>query len=192
MRGHVCRSVLGGRLTQGEAPWLFRRVPGKEEEERRFCCTPPFPLWPTLREARLSCSRAGWALQEVPKKTGENISSGLHDQRQHRKGAERHRVPNSGGVPCLSAPVCTCLGRSMLQCPLHPQPDSALRTALTIPQCPNFSSLMPSFLLAPSLHTRLHCARVPPYRCGDTQSEPLEVALSLKPISPLRGGDIVT
>lgn len=35
------RSVLGGRLTQGEAPWLFRRVPGKEEEERRFCCTPP-------------------------------------------------------------------------------------------------------------------------------------------------------
>lgn len=169
--------MLGERLTQDETlACIFHRVPGKEEEERRFFCSTLLPTAANSPEI-IFIPLQGWG---VPSrkflKSWRNISHGFHGARQHRKEAGGHRIPTQEGTSPVFTPG-TSLRQSLLHCytvlcPLSQSP--ALRIALTTPtpQCPNtpswiVSSMLSFFLSAPSPHQASLCKALT-WRCGDT------------------------
>lgn len=159
-------------------PWLVysTEYQGRRKRREDSAVIPSYPLWPAFQKASLSHSRVGWAFQEVPKKkklektflvdsmAKDNIEKKQKDsESQNSKGRclacfyPRH-LSGAATVTLSSAPS------ARLQPPvLCSQSSSALTLSWTV------SSSMSSFLSAPAPHTRLHCARVPPDRCGDAE-----------------------
>lgn len=123
-------------------PWLVysTEYQGRRKRREDSAVIPSYPLWPAFQKASLSHSRVGWAFQEVPKKKkiGENISSGFHGQRQHRKEAEGLRIPKfQRKVPCLFLPQAPIWGSHCytVLCTFSQTPAPSI--VLTILQCPN-------------------------------------------------------